>query len=214
MKKIKPHRYIQWQGSTLHDQSPKNRETKPDIGSHTRSNRKNTTRTSEIQIKTFKILMQLIIYNLEQIRVKKHHQKETSRKPRCAATTNGVPAAAVTDPPIRPLYISPKVRSYGRFKDSSDLRRNPFVPRAKNEQDRDGGTQVPKEPQPTVPGNKTLAKRILTEASGIDIQEGEHSFDDMEAAGAANWKVQFERRDHGAFRREKMTLLNFRKKYN
>ncbi|KAH0892280.1 hypothetical protein HID58_054709, partial [Brassica napus] len=68
------------------------------------------------------------------------------RKPRCAATTNGVPAAAVTDPPIRPLYISPKVRSYGRFKDSSDLRRNPFVPRAKNEQDRDGGTQVPKEP--------------------------------------------------------------------
>ena len=69
-------RYIQWQGSTFHDQSPKNRETKPDIGSHTRSNRKNTTRTSEIQIKTFKILMQLIIYNLEQIRVKKHHQTE------------------------------------------------------------------------------------------------------------------------------------------
>ncbi|KAF3543875.1 hypothetical protein DY000_02005568 [Brassica cretica] len=57
-----------------------------------------------------------------------------------------VPAAAVTDPPIRPPYISPKVRSYRRFKDSSDLRRNPFVPRAKNEQDRDGGTQVPKEP--------------------------------------------------------------------
>lgn len=56
-------------------------------------------------------------------------------------------------------------------------------------------------------------KRILTEDYKIDIQEGEHRSNTIEAAGAANREVLFERRNMNLLgEREYDICLRFAKK--